>query len=183
MRAHHADAPTDAFVGFAQVRARVPTLAGDDALRAALDAEARGGALESVAERLAVPGHRAHAGDSALALALAKRLADSGLAPDTLDVLARELGAEPRELRAVCEHLVRETRARARLVRAVLRRRGGRALRERVVAYLKANGLIDPAVYKELTGQSRKHTVPLMEYFDAEKLTVRRGNVRVLRGA
>jgi selenocysteine-specific elongation factor len=58
-----------------------------------------------------------------------------------------------------------------------------RARLVRVVAYLKQHGAIDPAAYKELTGQSRKHTVPLMEHFDAEKLTVRRENVRVLRGA
>ena len=52
---------------------------------------------------------------------------------------------------------------------------------ERVLAYLKENSEIDPAAYKELTGQTRKFTVPLMEFFDAEKLTRRRGNVRVLR--
>jgi selenocysteine-specific elongation factor len=55
------------------------------------------------------------------------------------------------------------------------------ALRERLIAFLRANGSIDPSQFKELTGQSRKHTVPLMEHFDAEKLTLRRGNARVLR--
>ena len=38
------------------------------------------------------------------------------------------------------------------------------------------------AAYKDLVGQTRKFTVPLMEYFDTEKVTIRRGNVRVLRG-
>jgi selenocysteine-specific elongation factor len=55
------------------------------------------------------------------------------------------------------------------------------ALFERVRSYLAEHGEIDPSAYKELTGQSRKFTVPLMEFFDAEKLTRRRGNVRVLR--
>ena len=54
------------------------------------------------------------------------------------------------------------------------------ALRARVTAFLEAHPAIDPNHYKELTGQSRKHTVPLMEYFDAQKLTRREGNVRVL---
>ena len=183
VRAHHADAPTDAVAGFAQVRAHVPTLAGDDALRAALAAAARGGALEATPSGWRQPGHRAHASDSELAVVLQKRLAAAGLAPDTLEALARELDCELRELRSVCEHLVRE----GKLVRVsselFFDAAAVASLRERVVAYLRANTRIDPAAYKELTGQSRKHTVPLMEYFDAEKLTVRRENVRVLRGA
>ncbi|MEX2206037.1 MAG: selenocysteine-specific translation elongation factor [Myxococcota bacterium] len=183
VRVQHADAPTDAFAGFAQVRARVPTLAGDDALRAALDAEARSSALEATPSGWRVPGHRAHAGDSALATALVGRLAAAGLAPDTLEALARELRTELRELRSVCEHLVRERKLVRVSSELFFDAAAVASLRERVVAYLKANGRIDPTGYKELTGQSRKHTVPLMEYFDAEKLTVRRENVRVLRGA
>ncbi len=127
------------------------------------------------------PGHRAHASDSGLAIELVKRLEAAGLAPDTLDVLARELGCELRELRSVCEHLVREKKL-VRVSSEMFFDAGAvAALRERVVAYLRANSQIDPAAYKGLTGQSRKHTVPLMEYFDAEKLTTRRENVRVLR--
>ena len=183
VRAHLLQSPTDAWAGFAQVRARVPTLAGDEALRAALDAAARSEALEASPTGWRVPGHRAHAGDSALALTLHARLLASGLAPDTLEVLARELRCELRELRAVCEHLAREKK----LVRVssdlFFDAAAVAALRARVVAYLRANGQIDPAGYKLLTGQSRKHTVPLMEHFDAEKLTMRRENVRVLRGA
>ena len=56
-------------------------------------------------------------------------------------------------------------------------------LRERLTAYLREHREIDPGSYKTLTGQTRKHTVPLMEYFDAEKVTRRRGDVRVLRGS
>jgi selenocysteine-specific elongation factor len=181
VRAHHADAPTDAFAGFAQVRARVPTPAGDDALRAALDAEARAGALEATPSGWRAPGHRAHAGDSQLALELAKRLAASGLAPESLEALARELGCELRELRRVCEHLVREKKLVRVSSELFFDAAAIAALRERLIAYLRANGSIDPAAYKQLTGQSRKHTVPLMEHFDAEKLTVRRENTRVLR--
>jgi selenocysteine-specific elongation factor len=183
VRTHHADVPTDAFAGFAQVRARVPTLAGDYALRAALDAAARAGALEATPSGWRQTGHRAHASDSELAITLQKRLAASGLAPDTLEVLARELNSELRELRSVCEHLVREKKLVRVSSELFFDATAVAALRERVVAYLRANSQIDPTAYKGLTGQSRKHTVPLMEYFDAEKLTVRRENVRVLRGA
>ena len=55
-------------------------------------------------------------------------------------------------------------------------------LRSRLTDYLRENGSIDPSAYKELVGQTRKFTVPLMEHFDTEKVTVRRGNTRILRG-
>ena len=42
------------------------------------------------------------------------------------------------------------------------------------------HGTIDAQQWKELTGASRKFTIPLAEYFDAEKLTLRVGDVRRL---
>jgi selenocysteine-specific elongation factor len=38
-----------------------------------------------------------------------------------------------------------------------------------------------PASFKDLTGLSRKYIIPLMEYFDMSKLTVRVGDHRILR--
>jgi selenocysteine-specific elongation factor len=39
----------------------------------------------------------------------------------------------------------------------------------------------DRAEYKALTGASRKYTVPLMEHFDEQRVTIRVGDVRKLR--
>jgi len=55
-------------------------------------------------------------------------------------------------------------------------------LRQRLVRYLQENREITPAAWKDLVGQSRKFTIPLAEHFDAEKLTLRVGDVRRLRG-
>lgn len=38
-----------------------------------------------------------------------------------------------------------------------------------------------PVTFKELTGLTRKFVIPLMEYFDARKLTLRMGDYRILR--
>jgi len=51
-------------------------------------------------------------------------------------------------------------------------------LRTRLLAFLEAHKTIDAQQWKELTGASRKFTIPLAEYFDAEKLTLRIGDVR-----
>ena len=181
VEAHHVGRPTDPWVGFAAVRGRIQSHATDEAVRAALDAAVEARRLESGPSGYRSPRHEAHAADPELADQLYARIASAGLAPENLDALARALETDARTLRPLLEHQTRENR----LVRVAsdlfCDRAAVDALRERVTAYLREHGEIDPGAYKTLTGQSRKHTVPLMEYFDAEKLTVRRDNVRVLR--
>jgi len=48
-------------------------------------------------------------------------------------------------------------------------------------AMLIKDGKATPATFKDLTGLSRKYIIPLMEYFDMSKLTVRVGDHRILR--
>lgn len=47
--------------------------------------------------------------------------------------------------------------------------------------YIKQNEEIDAQGFKELTGLTRKFSIPLLEYFDKIKLTIRIGDKRVLR--
>ena len=51
-------------------------------------------------------------------------------------------------------------------------------LRTRLLAFLDAHPTIDAQQWKDLTGASRKFTIPLAEYFDAEKVTLRVGDLR-----
>jgi len=51
-------------------------------------------------------------------------------------------------------------------------------MRAKLVAFLDQHKTIDAQQWKDLTGASRKFTIPLAEYFDAEKLTLRVGDVR-----
>jgi selenocysteine-specific elongation factor len=50
-----------------------------------------------------------------------------------------------------------------------------------LVKRIKVNGDIDAQGFKELTGLSRKFSIPLLEYFDKMKVTLRIGDKRVLR--
>jgi len=54
-------------------------------------------------------------------------------------------------------------------------------LREELVAYLKRHQEITTPQFKEITKASRKYAIPLIEYFDQIKLTLRLGEKRVLR--
>jgi selenocysteine-specific elongation factor len=52
-----------------------------------------------------------------------------------------------------------------------------------LVQYLHEHREITPIEFKDLLGVSRKYAIPLLEYFDGQKLTIRVGDKRVLRGA
>ena len=54
-------------------------------------------------------------------------------------------------------------------------------LQQTLHAYLVKEGDIDAPRFKELTGLTRKFSIPLMEYFDKAKLTLRVGDKRILR--
>lgn len=51
-------------------------------------------------------------------------------------------------------------------------------LRQRLIAHLDEHGEITPQQWKELVGASRKYTIPLAEYFDGGRVTLRVGEVR-----
>jgi selenocysteine-specific elongation factor len=54
-------------------------------------------------------------------------------------------------------------------------------LRNNYKKFLIKEGKATPASFRDLTGLSRKYIIPLMEYFDKTKLTIRVGDHRVLR--
>ena len=54
-------------------------------------------------------------------------------------------------------------------------------LEELLITFLKEKGEITPAEFREITGLSRKFMIPVLEYFDARKVTIRLGDKRGLR--
>lgn len=56
-----------------------------------------------------------------------------------------------------------------------------KALEEKVVSFIKKEGEIDAPRFKQLTGLTRKFSIPILEYFDRIKLTMRIGDKRILR--
>ncbi len=54
-------------------------------------------------------------------------------------------------------------------------------LKKKLVALLIKENEIDTPAFKDLTGLSRKFSIPLLEYFDKTKVTIRVGDKRILR--
>ncbi len=106
----------------------------------------------------------------------------AALEPPSLKEWSGQLGKPIDKLRALLTHLAREGSLVAAPDEFWFDRAAVDALRDRVVAHLQQHGSIETPAYKTLIGTSRKHAVPLMELFDQQRITLRVGNKRVLRG-
>jgi len=54
-------------------------------------------------------------------------------------------------------------------------------LRATLTKFLLDKGEMTAASFRDLIGSSRKYTIPLLEYFDREGLTIRVGDIRRLK--
>ncbi|HYO64923.1 MAG TPA: SelB C-terminal domain-containing protein, partial [Archangium sp.] len=108
-------------------------------------------------------------------------LSAAGLAPPTLNELAQRLNLPAARVQELLKVAVAEGRV-ARVSEELFFDTGALAgLKERLVAHLREKKEISTQAFKELVGQSRKFVIPLSEYFDREKVTLRVGEKRVLR--
>jgi len=105
----------------------------------------------------------------------------SGLTPPTVKEVLDKYPGEKAKLDEVLSVLLREGTL-IRVAEDLHFHKGAIArLREDYKKLLIADGQANPASFKVLTGLSRKFIIPLMEYFDMNKLTIRSGDVRILR--
>lgn len=119
--------------------------------------------------------------EDALRQALASVYLQAGLAPPSLsDVMTRF-----KDQKAKAQNIVRLMIKDGELIKIneelCFARTTLDKLREDYKAQLVRDGQATPATFKDLTGLSRKYIIPLMEYFDASKLTVRVEDHRILR--
>ena len=107
---------------------------------------------------------------------------EAGPTPPRARELAVQLKAQPEAVSAA----VAELAAQGSLVRVrddiYLAAEALSDLRGRLVGYLQEHGRIGTSAFKEMVGGSRKYAIPLAEHFDKERVTLRVGDERVLRG-
>jgi len=185
VEAHHAREPLAAGINKEALRGALPPVADARLFNRLLARLAEAGTLVAEGDHVRRSTHRAAAAGGAGGAAKAKvaaALARGGLTPPWLAELPAATGLPEAEVAAVLKLLLAEgavVRVSAELWFDAVAVAG---LRERLVAWLKARGTISTGEFKELVGATRKHVIPLAEYFDREKVTLRVGERRQLRG-
>jgi len=106
----------------------------------------------------------------------------AGLTPPTVREVQERFAKYPVPLvREVLELLVREQVLVKISEDLYFQSRAMAALQEQLVAFIRKEGEIDAPRFKNLTGLTRKFSIPLLEYFDKIKVTIRVGDKRLLR--
>jgi selenocysteine-specific elongation factor SelB len=107
---------------------------------------------------------------------------EAALSPPNLKEVLAAFGAFPeKQIRQMIDLLV----GKGRLIKINeslwFHAQSVHALQDEVETFIRREGGIDAQQFKELTGLTRKFSIPLLEYFDKIKLTIRIDDKRVLR--
>jgi selenocysteine-specific elongation factor len=105
----------------------------------------------------------------------------AGAAPPSPEEALARLGVRGSEKHELFQLLVSDRRLLRVKESLYFHAEALRAIQDKIVAHLREKKDIGPGDVKELLGISRKYAIPLMEYFDAQRVTVRQGERRVLR--
>jgi selenocysteine-specific elongation factor len=146
------------------------------------DLEKRG-ELVAEKENIRLTGHHVQLKEEMgnLREALSAVYREGGLAPPTAREVLERFPDRKKEIASLIQVMTRE----GDLVRISedlhFHREALARLREDYRQLLLQEGQATPASFRDLTGLSRKFIIPLMEYFDMTRLTMRAGDHRILR--
>jgi selenocysteine-specific elongation factor len=185
VEAHHRREPLAAGMGREALRGVLPPVADPRLFARLLARLVEAGELTAGGDSVRRPDHRAAApggAGQAVKERVAEALQAGGLAPPWLSELPAACHATPAEVAAVLKLLAAEGRAVRVSAELWFDAAAVAALRERLVAFLRERRAITTLEFKALVGATRRHVIPLAEHFDRERVTLRVGEARQLRG-
>jgi selenocysteine-specific elongation factor len=184
LRDFHAAQPLAAGAGREELRGRLPPVTDPRLFQRLVAQLAEKGEVVAEGDRVRLPGHVAASGGTGGALKerVAAILREGALTPPRVADLPALAGASVSDVGAVLKLLAQDGAAVRVSPEIWFDAAAVAALRARLVEHLRAHKEIDTQAFKDMVGATRKHVIPLAEYFDREKVTLRVGEKRVLRG-
>jgi selenocysteine-specific elongation factor len=102
-----------------------------------------------------------------------------GLTPPDLTTIAETCGISKSEAPEYAQYMC-EIGEWVHIDQFYFRQKDLEPAKERLIEFLKEHGEIGVSEVREMWGTSRKYTVPLLEFFDNQKITKRNGDKRRL---
>lgn len=181
--AYHKDFPDREGTTRAELVGKMATLFNEREVAAILTRLVKEGRLAQEGQTYQRPGHEKSLNeeDGTLLEQAKKHLQEGGMQPPRKTALLEALGLDEKKGMKLLKSAAHEKK----LVRIkddlyytpeVLTQ-----IREKLITHLNAQNQVTVIDFKDLVGVARKHAVDLLEYFDAEKLTLRLEDHRVLR--
>ncbi|MBA4418960.1 MAG: selenocysteine-specific translation elongation factor [Syntrophus sp. (in: bacteria)] len=179
----HEKNPLKVGISKEELRMRLPKVE-PQVFQAALDECIASGAVESDKDKVKIKG----TGDTpdkerdAFEGHILKILAGYNLTPPSLKDLALEMHKPEGQLRDILQKLVFEGKVVKIKGDMYFNKNSIEGFKKQITSFLGSHKEIIPGDIKSMFDLSRKYTIPLLEYLDEIKLTIRVGDKRVLRG-
>ena len=107
-------------------------------------------------------------------------LKKAGYQPPSISGLQSSIAADPEEIRRIFFWMIKEKIIIKLAEDLVYHRMTLESMKQHMKSSLSPGAKFGVAEFKELFNLTRKHAIPLLEYFDREKVTRRLGNDRIL---
>ncbi len=181
---YHGNNPLKAGMPKEELKSKFPQLSDPKIFNLALNQMIKSGQIAQEEKTVRLSSHRVSLGaDQAdIRKKLLAIYQNGGLQPPYFREVPKMLRGDPNHTKDVLMLLVEEGQIVKTKDDLYFHADAIRDLKNRLIDFLKSHGEITTPQFKEMTGASRKYVIPLIEYFDASKVTLRVGDLRKLRG-
>jgi len=122
-------------------------------------------------------------GDRGVKEELFNVLIDGDNTPPTLKEILNKTGWNPKQIRNLLSILEKENKVVRVSEDLYFSRQFIDRIKSKLMDFFSRDTHLTPSRFAEITGASRKFNIPLLEYLDKERFTIRVGDQRVLRGS
>lgn len=178
----HRDQPLKAGISKQELRSIVP--GGDKLFKTVIESLVSKGDVVDQGETIRLSSHeiRLKEDEKGLKERLMKMIVQGGNSPPVLKEILQATGTDVKQIRNLLNLLEKEgqvVRVKEDIYFSATFVKG---VKQKLVEFIQREGGLTPSQFHEITGSSRKYNIPLLEYFDRERFTMRIGDQRVLRG-
>jgi selenocysteine-specific elongation factor len=183
LESYHRQNPLKPNISLEELRAKVRGL-GERVCIMALEELRQQGAVVVERDRVRLATHQVALDDTRERLLneLEAAFLAAGYQPPRVEEVFAKLNIGKGHDKALLQVLLDQGRAVRLKENVVFHRSNLAKVESLLVQYLRDHREITPIEFKDLLGVSRKYAIPLLEYFDGQKITIRVGDKRVLRG-
>jgi selenocysteine-specific elongation factor len=179
----HAAQPLKEGMSKQELRSTVP--GGDKLFKAAMEALMGKGEIVAQGDSVRLPTHTVQlkAEEKDVKDKILHMIVSGGNQPPVLKEIIAATGPDPKQVRSLLGVLEKEGKI-VRVKEDIYFSTGFiNKVKSDVVEFIQREGGLTPSQFHEITGSSRKYNIPLLEYLDRERFTLRVGDQRVLRGS
>ena len=180
---YHSTNPLKAGMPKEELKSKFPLLTDVKLFNQVLNQMIKSNQIVQEENTVRLEGHRVSLGQDQADIRkkIIKTYQDGGLQPPFFREIVKDLEADPKRAQDVLTLLIEEGQIVKTKDDLYFDASAIDMLKAKLVDFLKSNGEMTTPQFKEMTGVSRKFLIPLIEYFDTEKVTLRVGDSRKLR--